>query len=557
MGLRRLVGHGYRSMNRQVDIAPLAVLRVLFGALMAFSTVRFMAKGWVTELFVTPVNFFTYYGFGWVRPLGETGIWAVHIAMVLLSLGIMLGLAYRFSVVMFLVLFTYVELIDVTNYLNHYYFIILCTMLLAISPAGRAYSVDVLLFPQLRRTTVPFWTIGMFRLQMGILYVHAGIAKLNPDWLFNAQPLTIWFVSFREWPIVGHLFTLKATAFVFSWAGALYDLTIPFLLLWHRTRIVAYMAVIGFHVITWVLFPQIGMFPWIMMLITLLFFPISFHRRLVNFFNHREHRGCTEDTENSVPRPSSLVTSFLVLFFAIQILLPWRFMLYPGDLYWTEQGYRFSWRVMLMEKNGYAQFKVSDPATGRTWDIHTPHYLTAQQEKMMSTQPDLILQFAHILDAEFRSIGVADPVVTADVQVSLNGRRSRPFIDPTVDLSSIKDSWGNKEWILPFSAEKALGQGAPDQGYHSPQQGYPSPDRGHYSPGWGLHSPDRGYHSLGQGYHSPDQWSHFLDKWNHSPDRGCSFPYQGSHSPDQVCSYPYRGCLVFTAGSAHLLGYEA
>ena len=122
MGLRRLVGQGYRSMNRQVDIAPLAVLRVLFGALMAFSTVRFMAKGWVTELFVTPVNFFTYYGFSWVRPLGETGIWAVHIAMVLLSLGIMLGLAYRFSVVMFLVLFTYVELIDVTNYLNHYYF---------------------------------------------------------------------------------------------------------------------------------------------------------------------------------------------------------------------------------------------------------------------------------------------------------------------------------------------------------------------------------------------------------------------------------------------------
>lgn len=452
MGLRRLVGQGYRSMNRQVDIAPLAVLRVLFGALMAFSTVRFMAKGWVTELFVTPVNFFTYYGFSWVCPLGETGIWAVHIAMVVLSLGIMLGLAYRLSVVMFLVLFTYVELIDATNYLNHYYFIILCTMLLAISPAGRAYSVDVLLFPQLRRTTVPFWTIGMFRLQMGILYVHAGIAKLNPDWLFNAQPLTIWFVSFREWPIVGHLFTLKATAFVFSWAGALYDLTIPFLLLWHRTREVAYMAVIGFHVITWVLFPQIGMFPWIMMLITLLFFPISFHRKLVDMVYHRVRKGGAEHIVS--PSADQLINTsanlFLVLFFAIQILLPWRFMLYPGDLYWTEQGYRFSWRVMLMEKNGYAQFKVSDPATGRTWHIHTPHYLTAQQEKMMSTQPDLILQFAHILDAEFRSIGVADPVVTADVQVSLNGRRSRPFIDPTVDLSSIEDSWAHKDWVLPF-----------------------------------------------------------------------------------------------------------
>lgn len=452
MGLSSMVEQGYRSMSRQVDIAPLAVLRVLFGALMAFSTVRFMAKGWVTELFITPINFFTYYGFEWVRPLSEAGIWAAHIALVVLSLGIMLGLAYRFSVVMFLLLFTYIELIDATNYLNHYYFIILCTMLLAISPAGRAYSVDVWLFPQLRRATVPFWTIGMFRLQMGLLYVHAGLAKLNPDWLFNAQPLTIWFVSFREWPIVGYLFTLKATAFVFSWAGAIYDLSIPFLLLWQRTRVLAYVAVIGFHAITWILFPQIGMFPWIMMLITLLFFPIDFHRKVVDFVS-RKGSGTRHKVPYSDHTAYALRLSpypFLILFFAAQLLLPWRFMCYPGNLYWTEQGYRFSWRVMLMEKNGYAMFKVSDPATGRRWDIHTAHYLTPQQEKMMSTQPELILQFAHMLDAEFRSIGVVNPVVTADVQVSLNGRRSRPFIDPNVDLSSIQDSWAHKHWILPF-----------------------------------------------------------------------------------------------------------
>lgn len=471
-----LVGRAYHSLSRQVDIAPLAVLRVLFGVLMFVSTVRFMAKGWVTELFITPTNFFTYYGFDWVKPLGETGMWAVHIAMAGLSITIALGLAFRFSAFAFLLLFTYVELIDVTNYLNHYYFIIIVTFLLAISPAGRAYSLDVLLFPNWRRSTVPFYTVGMFRLQMGILYVHAGIAKLNPEWLLDAQPLSMWFVAFREWPIVGPLFDFKATAYVFSWAGAFYDLTIPFFLLWHRTRIFAYMAVVGFHVITYTLFPAIGMFPWIMMVITLLFFPIAFHRKLVDWISrslfairHSDPAPApnrkssianrllqmffhAESAETSasplVPRLSSLVPLFL--FFAIQLALPYRYLLYPDNLFWTEQGYRFSWRVMLMEKNGYAMFKVTDPETGREWDIHNPHYLTPQQEKMMSTQPDLILQFAHILDREFRSIGVADPVVTADVLVSLNGRRSRPFIDPTVDLSRIKDSWRHKDWILPF-----------------------------------------------------------------------------------------------------------
>jgi hypothetical protein len=149
----------------------------------------------------------------------------------------------------------------------------------------------------------------------------------------------------------------------------------------------------------------------------------------------------------------SFIPLVLVVFFVIQLFLPLRHFLYPGNLFWTEQGYRFSWRVMLMEKNGFAHFKVRDPETGKQWEIHNAHYFTPQQEKMMSTQPDLLLQFAHILDNEFQSKGVANPIVTADVQVSLNGRRSRPFVNPNVDLSSVKDSWSPKTWILPYSSE--------------------------------------------------------------------------------------------------------
>ena len=84
--------------------------------------------------------------------------------------------------------------------------------------------------------------------------------------------------------------------------------------------------------------------------------------------------------------------------FALQVIVPLRAFAYPGHLFWTEQGYRFSWRVMLMEKAGYAVFRVHDPATGRRWEASNYEHLTPNQEKMMATQPDMILQFAHHLE---------------------------------------------------------------------------------------------------------------------------------------------------------------
>jgi len=141
---------------------------------------------------------------------------------------------------------------------------------------------------------------------------------------------------------------------------------------------------------------------------------------------------------------------FLGFFFLIQVSLPFRYLLYPGNLYWTEQGYRFSWRVMLMEKAGYAIFHITNPENGRTWEVNNYDFLTPNQEKMMSTQPDMILQFAHHLEQHYQQKGIPNPKVTAEVYVTLNGKQSRLFIDPTVDLTQIKDSFAPKNWILPF-----------------------------------------------------------------------------------------------------------
>jgi hypothetical protein len=137
----------------------------------------------------------------------------------------------------------------------------------------------------------------------------------------------------------------------------------------------------------------------------------------------------------------------------LQIILPFRYLFYPGDLYWTEEGYRFSWRVMLMEKGGTTFFHVKDPETGKRIEIMNAEYLTPFQEKMMETQPDMILQYAHFIRDAYIKQGIKDPVVTVESYVTLNGSGSMLYIDSTIDLSKEKENFLPKKWVRPFSSQ--------------------------------------------------------------------------------------------------------
>lgn len=446
-----------KHLLNPISIAPLVMLRVLFGFIMLVSIIRFMVKGWVYDQYIMPTYHFTFYGFDWIQPMGPEGMYAVFAVMAVCAVLIMVGGFYRLAVTTFFVLFTYVELIDKTNYLNHYYFVSIISFLLILVPANRYFSLDVLRNPALRVSEVPAWTLNIFKLQLGIVYFFAGVAKLNPDWLFEAMPLKMWLPALSHLRIIGPLLAIPETAYVFSWAGAIYDLTVFFFLLNARTRPFAYIAVVGFHVMTGLLF-QIGMFPWIMILCTLIFFSPAFHKRVLNklgdvgqsLFKRSTVAIEKDKSWTSGKIAGRLMGAFLIVHFALQLVLPFRSALYPGELFWTEQGYRFSWRVMLMEKAGYAAFNVHDADSGKSWEVANWEYLTPVQEKMMATQPDMLLQFAHHLKEEYEEQGIHNVQITADAFVTLNGERSRRFIDPAVDLTQIKRGYATKNWILPF-----------------------------------------------------------------------------------------------------------
>ena len=439
-------------LDEPVGIAPLATLRFVLGSMLLVSTLRFLALGWVSDHYLLPKFHFKYFGFDWVPVLPAGAMYAVHILLAVSSLCVMIGYRYRLAAVLQFLLFTYTELIDLTYYLNHYYFVSIATGLLILVPANRAFSVDAWRKPDIRQTQVARWCILIFQVQLGIVYFYAGIWKINYDWLILALPLKIWVPANDQLPIVGDFLGWKWTPYLFSWFGMLYDVSIVFWLSWYRTRLFAYATVVFFHVLTGLMF-QIGVFPLVMIGATLVFFSEEWHTRLWNNIWTWANRFAARsrlrtNMKISAPTPTHrYIFAALTVHFMFQLLFPWRYLLYPGNIFWTEEGYRFCWRVMLMEKAGTATFFVKDGKTGREGEVVNGEFLNAHQEKQMAMQPDMILQYAHFLKQHYEQQGMQNPSVRAAVYVTLNARPSRLLFDPNLDLSSIQDGWQTKTWI--------------------------------------------------------------------------------------------------------------
>lgn len=442
------------NFRKTTHAAPLAIYRIAIGIMLFISIVRFWSKGWIEELYIKPLYFFPFYGLEFIKPLGEY-TYILFFICALAALMVAFGLFYRLASILLFLGFTYIELMDRSTYLNHYYFMSLVLFILMFLPANRYFSIDAWRNPLLLADQIPKWCIDVLKFMMVILYFYAGLAKLNSDWLFHALPLKIWLPSRNDLPLIGWMFNYSATAFVFSWFGCLYDLTIAFLLWNKRTRLMAYITVVVFHGLTAILFP-IGMFPYVMIVAALIFFSSDFHLKIIGVLNKLFRQGTDFIKPNICfnykPAFQKIMAAGIVLFFTVQLLLPFRYMLYPGELFWTEEGYRFSWRVMLMEKAGYAQFTIKD-ATGKFAVANNNEFLTVLQEKMMSTQPDMILQYAHILRDHYTRLGFRSPQVYVDSYVTLNGRSGKVFINPDIDLAKIEDSFKAKFWILPLNDE--------------------------------------------------------------------------------------------------------
>lgn len=451
------------QLQKPVPAVSLAFFRIAFGLLMLGGTLRFILKDWVQELYVAPKYFFSYYGFEWVKPLPEWAIYTAFGLVALFSTFIALGYFYRFSIIAFFIVFSYIELIDKALYLNHYYFITLISFVMIFLPLNCKYSLDVLRKPALKSETIPNWILFFLRMQVGFVYFFGGVAKIKWDWLFEAQPLKIWLSANTNFPLIGSLLDDVWVAYVIAWLAMIFDLGAPFLLSFKRTRIYIYGVIVVFHALTAKLF-YIGMFPYIMMVAALIFFPPNVHQQVLDLFKSlfskifilkQQYTGFQAKRQFSgvFAKASFGIISLLFLY---QLVMPFRYFFYPDRLCWSEEGFRYGWNIMLIEKNGHVDFNIREPETGKEWIVLPAEHLTPLQQKQMSTQPDMILQFAHYVAEMERANGHKNIEVRAECHVSLNGTSSRLLIDPTVDLTKEKENLKHKNWILPFNQQEQL-----------------------------------------------------------------------------------------------------
>ena len=432
----------------EIEPYQLSFYRIGFGLLVMFSLIRFSSNGWIESLYINPSFHFSYFGFSWVKPIGIY-TYLIFLICFVAALFVTIGYKYRLSIIILFLSFTYIELMDKTTYLNHYYLVSCISFLMIFLPCSNFFSIDSCNLQK----NIPRWTVDSLKVMIIIVYVYAGLAKINTDWLIEAQPLKIWLKSKYHIPLIGETFLQNNYVhYLFSWGGMLYDTFIAFFLLNKRTRLLAFFMVIIFHVMTRVLFPPIGIFPYVMIFSCIIFFDNAVHKKIINKISDLFQFNISHNFKSyfiKKHRFHNLGIYIVGIFLFFQILFPLRSKLYPGELLWTEQGYRFSWRVMLIEKTGYTIFKVVDQKNGNFERIVNSDYLTNFQEKQMSFQPDMIHEFAQFLGDTYKEKGYSNIAVFAESYVTLNGRPSKQFIDPNFNLYKEKNSLKHKKWIIP------------------------------------------------------------------------------------------------------------
>jgi hypothetical protein len=435
-------------LARPVDAASLGAFRLLFGALMVWEVGRYFHYDFIGRYYVEPRFHFTYEFFPFVAPLPGQGMYWLFGAMGLFALGLAVGFYTRWSALLFFLSYTYVFLLDKTPYNNHYYLISLLSFLLIWVDAQCWLSLDRWRKRISGPQTVPFWQLFMLRAQFFIVYFYGGLAKLNRDWLMG-EPVRLWLAERSHYPLLGPFFETEAAVYFFSYGGLLFDLTIGFLLLWRPTRLLAFGGLLFFHLMNNWLF-SIGIFPFLALAATILFVEPDWPRRILPRF----YQPISAPPLTQPARLNLWTLSFIGLYLALQLLLPLRHWLYPGEVSWTEEGHRFAWHMKLRDKEARLELKVIDPRTGQIWNINLAEDLTADQIEKMGIRPDMILQYTHYLREKLVQTGLDNPIIIANAWASLNGRSFQQLIDPRLNLAQVQPHpFAPSPWILPLTTE--------------------------------------------------------------------------------------------------------
>lgn len=439
-----------QKLFNQVDASSLAAFRIGFGAILVFECVNYALYLCPECYYLSSDMLFKYQYFEWVSPLPGKGLRILWLLMAVAAAMVMVGLYYRISMLMFTLGFTYMFLLDQSEYLNHFYMVILFCVLMIFIPANRYWSIDARRNPEIASPVVPNWTRFLLGAQLEIILVWAGIVKLNPDWL-RLEPLRMWLTQRSQESAEIFQFLTQDWGIAIGAYGAiaLHLIGAPLLLL-RRTRLPVLILYALFHISNSLVF-NIGIFPWMTFWATLLLFDPDWPRQFWRWLRPQaviESVGQRE-AQAVFSNKHLIIVVLISIWLAAQTIIPMRNWWLPGNVAWNEVGHRFSWRMKLRSKVGSAVFVVTD-AGGNTWTEDPANHLTHSQHWKMRCIPDMLWQYAQFLSVSHGDKGTPISSVTADVMCSLNGRSQARLVNPTINLLEIERNHPSADWLLPL-----------------------------------------------------------------------------------------------------------
>lgn len=428
-----------------IDNAPLALFRIFLGFLVACESFGAILTGWVKSNFISPKFTFSFIGMEWLQPLPGSGMYWYFIIMGCFGLLFMVGYKYRFTIAAYTIMWAGVYFMQKTSYNNHYYLLMLVCLMMCFLPAHRYASIDARQNPEIRSLTMPAWCSWVMILQISIVYFYATIAKFYPDWLNGTFTRNLFSGAVTN-ETLRNIMTQKWFYLFIAYAGIAFDMLVIPLLLFKRTRTWAFFASIIFHIFNSITL-QIGIFPFFALSFAVFFYPPERIRKI--FFRKKPEPELLTYT----PEAKNIFYWFFVPYLIIQFLLPLRHHLIEGDVLWTEEGHRLSWRMMLRSRSGDTDFKVIDKATKQEVYYSIYNELTPKQRGGMNTRPDMIWQTAQRIKQHFAKEG-KDVAVYAHTRVSINGAPYRDLIDRDTDLASVPwDYYWHSKWVLLYDKD--------------------------------------------------------------------------------------------------------
>jgi len=425
----------------KLDNSPLIIFRIIFGLLIILESWGAILTGWVHKTLIAPKFTFNFINLDFLQPLPGNGMYWYFAIMGCLGIGVMLGYRYKLSIISFTILWTTVYLMQKSSYNNHYYLLCLISTLMCFLPANKNLSLDVKYKHTTKSDWMPSWIKWLIIGQLFIVYTYASIAKFYPDWL-DATVASNLMARKKHFFLVGELLQQKWIHYTIAYFGIIFDGLIIPVLLYKKTRKFAFIFIVFFHLYnSFVL--HIGIFPYLALAFCLFFFEPELIRKI---FYPKSKKVNTSSAV--IFKPKLLVTISIGIWLLVQSFLPLRHWIIPGDVLWTEEGHRLSWRMMLRSKSGYNKFYINEVGINSKKKINLKEYLTSKQIRAMSGKPDMIWQFAQHLKKEFEKKGQQIEVHVIN-KTRVNGSSKKSIINYKTDLANVKwNYWKHNDWIV-------------------------------------------------------------------------------------------------------------